>query len=899
MAFWFVFLLWTATFAVSQIISALTTEVPANKKPSVLGDFTLPTADETRVLPTVTGTVRQSGPNVMWYGHLTSIAKTQKVSTSMFSSKKVITGYRYGMTILFAICKGPCVLKGIWVGEKKIWSGTQTVGGQVTSLWAGWGYIYFYPGDETQVGTNPWFAYKPTPTPIASYRGVSYVYFSGWVGEDSQNIAPWAFEIERIPNGLGLADATVSTADANPMNKLYEILTDIYGYGVGDIDVDGFKAAAATLKAEGNGFSLLEDTKGVASQLIQTIEKQIDGHVYLDPTTGQWKIQLIRDDYDVTSLDVFDEGNITGVLDFDKGLWTGTTNEVTVTYSNRAKDYVESPATAQDSANMQIQGEHVPLSLSLPGVKDSTLAARIAWRELRSLSYPFATARVSARRSMWNVHVGKPVLYDYKDANIPMRITKINMGGPACNAIELDLIQDVFSGVAPANIPSLSGWVTPDTDLAEFADTMIVEAPYAIIRRNADVMQPRIWTAAAGTGKAEVGFVIDVDDVASGSVYGLTHHALLETGVTAVDTTIDLIIDISTDGPPTAADFLSATADDVGQNLTNLFLLDDELIAATSVVDTETGIQMVGCYRGLCDTTPVAHAGNATAWLVSLGSGLNATILPSETELSVKLLPLSDDAVMDASSVTPTALILNYRALRPYPPSLLSLNGSIFPTTTSIDGGVAVTFNRRDWRWLDEVEQLTVDAATLNSAFPTIDSTQYRLRVYDGALLLFTVDYNMGTASIPVTRAKIVRYCAGIITPLVFSVTARHLADGVLRESLQDLSHTTVITSILTTDTFLGVISPTEVSTSWVAPVTGTYDFTLDKALASDVKARINGGGWSTIIAAGLTTGSLIGVTATDTIEVEHLDSTSLEEALLCIDAPGTDADAYVSLIFT
>jgi hypothetical protein len=43
----------------------------------------------------------------------------------------------------------------------------------------------------------------------------------------------------------------------------------------------------------------------------------------------------------------------------------------------------------------------------------------------------------------------------------------------------------------------------------------------------------------------------------------------------------------------------------------------------------------------------------------------------------------------------------------------------------------------------------------------------------------------------------------------------------------------------------------------------------------------------------------LNGVVVGDIIEIRHLDSTSADEALLMIDAPGVATDAYAVLIFT
>lgn len=45
---------------------------PRPRKPSGLEDFDLPTAEEGRPIQVLFGKKRMKGPNVVWYGHLSS-----------------------------------------------------------------------------------------------------------------------------------------------------------------------------------------------------------------------------------------------------------------------------------------------------------------------------------------------------------------------------------------------------------------------------------------------------------------------------------------------------------------------------------------------------------------------------------------------------------------------------------------------------------------------------------------------------------------------------------------------------------------------------------------------------------------------------------------------------------
>jgi hypothetical protein len=211
-----------------------------------------------------------------------------------------------------------------------------------------------------------------------------------------------------------------------------------------------------------------------------------------------------------------------------------------------------------------------------------------------------------------------------------------------------------------------------------------------------------------------------------------------------------------------------------------------------------------------------------------------------------------------------------------------------------------VDFNRRDYRIYDEVSQLAVDASTINGDFPANNDTRYRLKLYDGVSVVYTAPWNAsGAATYTMAFEKILRYLDGLPTTLKMAVDTRHTFSAVDYEALQEVLHEADVTaSSYDDDVWLGVVAPSTASNTWVAPQTGTYAFTLGTALAGDVEARINGGGWAQIIAAGLTTGDLVSVTAADDIEIRHLDSGSSDEVLLTIAAPSGTEDGFGILIF-
>lgn len=679
--------------------------------------------------------------------------------------------------------------------------------------------------------------------------------------------------------------------DTNPMNAAVDVLVNGAGYAMADIDTVGFYNAGVVLEAEGNKMSLLLDSPMKMPAILREIEGQVNCKFYLDPVSGQWKVQMIRDDYDPGTLPVFDESSIVSVETFSRGTWEGTKNQLHLHFNNRHRDYADTVYTAQDFANRSIQGSRVGMTVQMAGVCNAVLAGKLAWRELHMMSFPLAMARITVDRRFWNLHVGQPVIFSHArhtDNPVTMRITSLNAGGPENGAIDVELVQDIFVPGATGLVPPSTGWQPPVTGLQPYTDQVIEEMPYAVSRRQNVALSGRLWTMARETGAGEEGYRIraNTNDAGSGIA---TPWAILQEPITPGAATLT----VATAVAPSL--FLSATDSDIGTNLAGLILVNGELMAIRSAVDNGGGLMTLTVYRGLCDTAQKAHAGGLLIWLLFLGWGGTDTALTGSP--TVRLLPYQEDELLAEGLATPVVVAIGDRAARPYPPTNLRLNTHLFPTTVNIDSGITVAFNRRDWRIFNEVSQLAIDAATLDPTFPAANSTQYKAVLYDttGAEV-WSSDYNAGEASGTVPLVKILRHANGCPTTVRVGVRTRHSGT---QESLQDLQHEAAVVSALSDDFFMGVLDTQQLGGRWTAPTTGDYGVTLDRALAADVEIRINEVPFTSIITAGSLAGTLAGVVAGDIIEVRHQDSSTSGEALMRIDAPGTTEDAFAILVFT
>lgn len=929
MGFWLMAILWAVTFTVSQLLTPEPEREDAIA--ATLDQFNFPTTTEGRLQPLVVGTDDIKGPNVLWYGDLSTTPITTRVQTSLFNTKRVTIGHNYSVGFQMGIGMGEMALRKIKVGGEVVWTGNQTTAGDIVidekELK---GTFTFYPGSKTQA-VDPYLAIHQSPTP--AYRGMCYgVWKGGFVGP-TKSIKPWSFEVTRIPTGLGSANPIVNTYDCNPMEFMYELLTSAeigYGYPDSDVNLTEFRAAAATLYTEGNGISFTLMRQKKITALIKMIEKQTDGRFRIDPATGQWRVVLARDGYSLPGLRAMDNNNILEVIDFSRAAWGETVNSVRIQYKRRANEYRTSYAPAQDGANMRIQGGRiVPVIWTFEGVKDDALANKIAWRELRASSYPLSKGRFKCNRDFWDTYEGEVVLFNYTMRgltieNLPMRLTRVDLGNKEEPDILVDAVEDIFSWRAASfDDPDPSLFVAPDQNLIPFpaGEQLAFETPYAISRRDLYPSEGRICVAGQSQGRQETGFKIRQRNSAgtpagdyfdAGESQGFMFIGVTEDHVHPDDDTIDVLTNMG------ISEILETTDFNIGNDLTNLFLMGDEFIGCTGVTTITGGLRLTGCYRGLLDSAQSHSDAGVDVFFINAGQQLTDTAFTITNNVDLKLLPFdtSGNQVSEVDAgLTVLQVAMDSRERRPYCPTFLEVNGVDYDLdpismdashgATEDDKGFDVSWNRRDFRIFDEVSQNHTDAETIDPTFPAANTTEYCLEVWSNGgspVFLYATGWQ-STAQDHAFRTTILRYTLGVIpTSLLLKINTRHTFETVVYESLQKLAFDFLITSAeLDGDFNFGVLENQDVSAAWTAPDTGSYGFTIGHANTTGfIQARINGGSWSNVILVNQTTGTLAGVTAGDTIEVRTNTSLTLSgvtETILRVDSPSSAEDAYAIFV--
>ena len=251
-----------------------------------------------------------------------------------------------------------------------------------------------------------------------------------------------------------IANATENVLESNPAACLYHVLTDDWtgiGLDPDKIDVQSFHDVALVLYTEGNGFSMHIENSSKASKIIKEIIKQIDGVLYADPIDQRLTLALVREDYTVGTLPLFDDSNVVKVASYKETSWADTYNEVRVTYEDRIAEYEEKYAVAQDSANALANGRIKSIAVNFPGVKVASTANRMAARELQFYATPQTHVTLHINRQGATFTPGSVFRWSnaaYEITDMVLRIHKLSLSETDDGVIVVECTRDKYSDIA-------------------------------------------------------------------------------------------------------------------------------------------------------------------------------------------------------------------------------------------------------------------------------------------------------------------------------------------------------------------------------------------------------------------------------------------------------------------
>ena len=473
------------------------------------GKVDLPRAEEGDAIPAVFGTVLIA-PNMIWWGNVEPkpIKGDRRISAFGvdIQGPRATIGHRYYVGMQGALCWGPVdELVEIVVAETNKLSER---GAETSRLVSGGGYttttsdacspalpiayvaagqaitvtandlfggkteeggvsgtLRFYYGSTTQTANS--YLTTNVQSPFPAYRGLCYAVWEKMYLGTSPYIKPWQFVVRRCPGALGVLAADTSLSrigdDANPAEVIYDIWTDSR-WGLGEsasaLDLDSFLSCLQTLSDEGLGISgAIAD--GSAEDAIKEILRTIDGVLCEDPLTGKMRLKLIRADYTVADLEVFNASN-SSELEATRADWDKVTTEVKVSYTDASKNFTTRTRAAYNPAARAALGKSRGISVSYPLISTGANAEAIGLRDLRAVSSPLAAGSITVPRIGITKSVGDPFVIDYPDNGLPetvVRVTRARYG----KKVDIDWAQDVFGATGGVFISEPPDSWTPPT----------------------------------------------------------------------------------------------------------------------------------------------------------------------------------------------------------------------------------------------------------------------------------------------------------------------------------------------------------------------------------------------------------------------------------------------------
>lgn len=744
-----------------------------NPKPNSLGDFSFPTAVEGRTIPVGWGTFKVAGPNITWYGDLAVEPIKQKQKTGLFSSERVVIGYKYNLGIQHALCFGAIdefialkmddkevPLTGLVVTDDLISfnMNAPTLFGKPKEQGGVTGPVKVYRGTFNQPA-NEYLRTVLGEDEIPAYRPICHAIFEHCYMGNSGNLQPPEFILRRTPNPLGLTDGRHNIdGDANPANMVYEILTDrTWGMGISSalIDVADFVAVGNTLAAAGErlGLSMLVDNVQGGDELIAEIMRHIDGVLYQDFETGLFRIALVRDDYDAETAPVFDESNIvSGSLEFGRSSWEDTQNTVLIKYLDRAQNFTERVIQHQNLANISARGGQIEAEeYDFFGVSNPQAANVIAARVLKTVSSPLSKVDFDTNRSGTTLRPGSVLRLSWPALGIESivyRVTEIDLGTLESPTVRVSAVEDIFSIASVAfTAPSGSGWTPPRQGPQPLAEQALLEAPRAFYGDARYVM-----TLAARAGSQELGYLVYADPLGGTAYteiadvptmtptglllapYGASTHSLDAVGFT-IGSTYGM------------GDLEAVTAEQRAQGQ-NLVMIGNEFLAWTDILNNGDGTWTVtGIQQGVLDTVPARHLAGTRVWFVTEGFGLTSPeAYTSNVTVRAKLLPYTATETLAIGSAVSMLLTTADRATKPYPPAGITVNGLYFRDAVIAPGTAALTLAWNERNRLQQIEGSVVlqqDAAALGAEV----GVSHTIKLYgeNNTLLRTVAGYTAGT----------------------------------------------------------------------------------------------------------------------------------------------------------
>jgi hypothetical protein len=369
---------------------------------------------------------------------------------------------------------------------------------------------------------------------------------------------------------------------------------------------------------------------------------------------------------------------------------------------------MKASVTLQDIALVQMQGGTVGATVEYPGFSNRRNGERAAQRDLRALATPLLSCTVYCGQEAANLDIGdtfKLEWPEYHDGAIIMRVTGMAFGDGRTDRIRIDCVQDVFGTPQEALLSDDRGslWTNPSAPPTNITDGEIssdlevagtgqlaVEAPY--------------WQMVDFLGQDEIDSRLNAD---AGSGFLLTSGRLPD-GFNALEALIH--VDAGTGYVQQGtADFspYARLAESIGYMETSVEITEAQELSRVEVgtfaqidqelvrVDNIDG-NTITVGRGILDTVPQPHASGTSVLFWQDFAGSDDEEYTAAEEINVKLQPRNNSGTASLAAATAMPVTFDSRAIRPYPPGNVRVNGEPYEGSFLPEDTLTITWAHRN-----------------------------------------------------------------------------------------------------------------------------------------------------------------------------------------------------------
>ncbi|QIE87323.1 hypothetical protein [Pseudomonas nitroreducens] len=662
------------------------------------------------------------------------------------NNKAQTVGFRYFFDIHMGLGMPLDEVCAIRASGKTAWTGSITTNGQVRidkpNLFGGDkgeggldGTLYVMFGEEDQ-SVLPKLA-SMLGGLVPAFRGITTAFYSGLVTSMNPYPKPWEI-LRRGGNRLWDSDGAWYAAKQfiwladnqikamNPAHILFLMYTGkrFRGLARSRMDDAAWRAAADTLYSEGLGLCLEWKRSDTFKSFRDTVLAHISAEVYVDRRTGLISIRLLRSDYDVASLPLFDEDS--GLLEITQEETSSSGSESVpsqlvakyedaITGETRSVRAVNSAVAARDGGQSVEEVEYV-------GAPTAEIAGRLCQRDLVIKTSGLRRFKVVLDRRGRNLSPGQPFrVRSLKRglAAVVVRVGRYEDGTLQDGRITITALEDQFSLPLTTFVATPpTGWLPPDRAPYAITTRRLFELPYrelagSIDPANLQLLDP---TASFLAAVAEAPTSLSMSFNLTNRVG--TSGEYVDRGAGDWCPTGLLVAALPQEAGPTTAMVTSASRlDDI---LVGMAAMVDDEVVRIDAVDATTGALTLA--RGCADTVPTNHAASARLWVYDGFENVDETAYAQGVVLQAKLLTNTSVGQLDPLLAANDSYTAQARQGRPYPPGKFTIGGLAYPA--SITGDIVIGFAHRDR--LQQADQL-IDT-TMGNIGPEA-STTYSARV--------------------------------------------------------------------------------------------------------------------------------------------------------------------------